>query len=107
GGWHRRPGKSVPWPDGPGKSLWATPAGAVGTAGRENPSVAGQARKIPLGYARRGGWHRRPGKSLCTSCAGILDGLTAPGAVELPKIPERPLRRDFIAPRGRAREGKQ
>ena len=58
-------GKIRPRPDGPGKSLWATPAGAVGTAGQENPSAAGQARKIRP-------WPDRPGKSLWATPAGAV-----------------------------------
>ena len=73
-----------PWPDGA-----RARAGTRGRAGRENPSVPGRGGKTPIRSLR--------------SLTGVFKSeLTGPGAVEWPKIPERPLWRDFIAQRGHA-----
>src|SRR5699024_1404516 len=53
-------------------------------------------RRVPARGNKIRPWPDGPGKSLWASPAGILGGLTEPGAVERPKISERPLWRDFI-----------
>ena len=76
----------VPLREGVSERRWRS---AANRPSRQARPGGGSHKSCPHRQARRGwgGWHRRPGKSLCTACAGILSHSIPPGWENLPENP--------------------